>query len=40
MAMLPILYNIDMVEYAEKGSGNGEAIGTVDTASDQSSIEV
>ncbi|XP_062196441.1 uncharacterized protein LOC133899474 [Phragmites australis] len=38
MAMLPILYNIDMVEYAEKGSSNGEANGKVDmdTESDQS----
>uniref|UniRef100_A0A0A9DLW1 DUF599 domain-containing protein n=1 Tax=Arundo donax TaxID=35708 RepID=A0A0A9DLW1_ARUDO len=38
MAMLPILYNIDMIEYAEKGSGNGEANGKVetDTESDRS----
>nr|CAB3481442.1 unnamed protein product [Digitaria exilis] len=38
MAMLPILYNIDMIEYAKKGSSNGEANAKVemDTESDQS----
>ncbi|PAN36167.1 hypothetical protein PAHAL_6G265800 [Panicum hallii] len=37
MAMLPILYNIDMVEYVQKGSSNGEArVDMVDTESDQS----
>ncbi|KAF8646506.1 hypothetical protein HU200_065724 [Digitaria exilis] len=36
MAMLPILYNIDMIEYAKKGSSNGEAKVEMDTESDQS----
>ena len=39
MAMLPILYNIDTVEYVQKGSSNGEAnakVDMVDTESDQS----
>ncbi|XP_062192511.1 uncharacterized protein LOC133896010 [Phragmites australis] len=42
MAMIPVLHNIDMVEYAEKGSSNGEANGKVqmDVGNDQSSMEV
>ncbi|CAO2162757.1 unnamed protein product [Urochloa humidicola] len=39
MAMVPILYNMDMVEYVKEGGGNGEAnarVEMVDTESDQS----
>ncbi|KAF8646705.1 hypothetical protein HU200_065707 [Digitaria exilis] len=38
MAMLPILYSIDMIEYTKKGSSNGKANAKVDmdTESDQS----
>ncbi|CAL5001179.1 unnamed protein product [Urochloa decumbens] len=39
MAMLPILYNMDVVEYVKEGGGNGEAnakVEMVDTESDQS----
>ncbi|CAL5005293.1 unnamed protein product [Urochloa decumbens] len=39
MAMIPILYNMDVVEYVKEGGGNGEAnakVEMVDTESDQS----